>query len=49
MYLECGAATEILAISEPETCTYEMRLATCAVCSEADIPRVYGQLGQQEL
>ena len=49
VFLQCGAKTQILGISEPETCTYEVQLETPAVCSEADIPRMYGQLARQEL
>ena len=43
--LSCGAQSEILSIAEPETCTYEILLATPAVCSEADIPPTYGEAG----
>ena len=39
--LECGADAEILSISEPETCSYELKLATPAVCTEAVIPPTY--------
>jgi hypothetical protein len=44
--LECGATTALLGMSEPETCSYELLMSTPAVCSEADIPRMYGQIGQ---
>ena len=46
--LRCGAYGEMLSVSEPETCSYEIVATTPAACSEADIPPIFGE-GKEEL
>ena len=45
----CGPEDEILSVAEPETCEYVLKLATPSVCTEADLPKLYGGAGKDEL
>ena len=47
--LQCGAYGEMLSVSEPETCSYEIVATTPAACSEADIPPMFGAEEKKEL
>ena len=41
----CGPEDEILTVAEPETCEYVLKMATPSVCTEADLPKLYGGAG----
>lgn len=38
----CGPEDEILSVAEPETCEYVLQLSTPSVCTEAHLPKIYG-------
>eukprot|EP00474_Spongospora_subterranea_P003050 CRZ03508.1 hypothetical protein [Spongospora subterranea] len=44
VHLSCGSSNQVLSMSEPSTCVYEMHFQTPASCSETELERIQDNL-----